>query len=123
MSTAGGQRKRVVLSAHPGQIGELAAWATFHQDMLARCEVYVAEASYQTMLPTLKVNLINFSNGWLSDRSGPSFDLLVFLWNVSPVSDTSPHKLLLDAAIQQNIPIAANRAAADFIFPAYLLDE
>ncbi|MEA2719618.1 MAG: methylglyoxal synthase [Candidatus Eremiobacteraeota bacterium] len=119
---------RVALIAHDGCKNELAEWATFNRGTLARCEL-VATGTTGGMVGKatgLPIDLL---------RSGPlggdaqvgamlvdaQLDLIVFFWD--PLT-TQPHdvdvKALLRLAVLYNVPIACNRASADFLISSPL---
>jgi len=124
---------RIALIAHDGRKADLAEWATFNRGTLARCELIAtgttgALIANETGLP---IELL---------RSGPlggdaqvgallvdaRLDLVVFFWD--PLT-SQPHdvdvKALLRLAVLYNVPIACNRATADFLIssPLFLDDE
>ncbi|MDB5026965.1 MAG: mgsA [Candidatus Eremiobacteraeota bacterium] len=119
---------RVALIAHDGCKSELVEWATFNRGTLSRCEL-VATGTTGAMIAratTLSIDLL---------RSGPlggdaqvgamlvdaRLDLIVFFWD--PLT-TQPHdvdvKALLRLAVLYNVPIACNRATADFLISSPL---
>jgi methylglyoxal synthase len=119
---------RVALIAHDGCKNELVEWATFNRGTLSRCEL-VATGTTGAMISratALPIDLL---------RSGPlggdaqvgamlvdaRLDLIVFFWD--PLT-TQPHdvdvKALLRLAVLYNVPIACNRATADFLISSPL---
>jgi methylglyoxal synthase len=119
---------RVALIAHDGRKSDLVEWATFNRGTLARCEL-VATGTTGSMVGEatgLPVDLL---------LSGPlggdaqvgamlvdaKLDLIVFFWD--PLS-SQPHdvdvKALLRLAVLYNVPIACNRASADFLISSPL---
>ena len=119
---------RVALIAHDGRKSDLVEWATFNRGTLSRCEL-VATGTTGSMVGEatgLPVELL---------LSGPlggdaqvgamlvdaKLDLIVFFWD--PLS-SQPHdvdvKALLRLAVLYNVPIACNRASADFLISSPL---
>ncbi|GAC1421684.1 MAG: methylglyoxal synthase [Candidatus Velthaea sp.] len=115
--------KRVALIAHDGRKDDLTEWATFNRGTLSRCKL-IATGTTGTQIARatdLPVQLL---------RSGPlggdaqvgamlvdeKLDAIIFFWD--PLT-TQPHdvdvKALLRLAVLYNVPIACNRATADFV--------
>jgi len=123
-----GAAPRVALIAHDGRKHDLTEWATFNSGTLSRCAL-VATGTTGAMVAEatgLPVDLL---------LSGPlggdaqvgamlvdaKLDLIVFFWD--PLT-TQPHdvdvKALLRLAVLYNVPIACNRASADFLISSPL---
>jgi len=123
-----GAAPRVALIAHDGRKHDLTEWATFNRGKLARCDL-VATGTTGAMVAGatgLPVDLL---------LSGPlggdaqvgamlvdaKLDLIVFFWD--PLT-SQPHdvdvKALLRLAVLYNVPIACNRASADFLISSPL---
>ena len=123
-----GAPPRVALIAHDGRKHDLTEWATFNRGTLSRCEL-VATGTTGAMVAAatgLPVDLL---------LSGPlggdaqvgamlvdaKLDLIVFFWD--PLT-SQPHdvdvKALLRLAVLYNVPIACNRASADFLISSPL---
>ena len=123
-----GSAPRVALIAHDGRKHDLTEWAMFNRGTLSRCEL-VATGTTGAMVAGatgLPVDLL---------LSGPlggdaqvgamlvdaKLDLIVFFWD--PLT-SQPHdvdvKALLRLAVLYNVPIACNRASADFLISSPL---
>ena len=125
------EKKRIALVAHTNKKQDLLDWARFNRELLAQHDLY-STATTGTMLETelgLQINKL---------RSGPlggdqqigakitegSLDFLIFFWD--PL-ETQPHssdvKALIRIAVVWNVPVACNRASADFIITSPLMTE
>ncbi len=119
---------RVALIAHDGCKSELAEWATFNRGTLARCEL-VATGTTGSMVARatgLAIDLLLSGPLGGDAQVGAMLvdarrDLIVFFWD--PLT-TQPHdvdvKALLRLAVLYNVPIACNRATADFLISSPL---
>ncbi len=124
------RRKRIALIAHDDRKQDLLDWARFNKGSLARHEI-VATGTTGTMLKQeLGLPVQVFLSGPLggdqqigSKIAESAIDILIFFWD--PL-ESHPHdpdvRALLRLAVLQNIPVAMNRASADFIFSSPLMD-
>jgi len=118
------RRKRIALIAHDDRKQDLLDWARFNKGSLARHEI-VATGTTGTMLKQeLGLPVQVFLSGPLggdqqigSKIAESAIDVLIFFWD--PL-ESHPHdpdvRALLRLAVLQNIPVAMNRASADFIW-------
>jgi methylglyoxal synthase len=121
-------RKRIALIAHESQLDDLLSWADFFQDFLVRHELYATETTANLLTEKLHIKISKFRPGLLCHKqefdaeTTTSIDFLVFFWVPSEAIPNDPDiKALLEIANHGAIPVAANRAAADHMFPSYLL--
>jgi len=121
-------RKRIALIAHESQLDDLLSWADFYQDFLARHDLYATETTANLLTEKLHINISKFGPELLRHKqeidaeTTTSIDFLVFFWVPTEAIPNDPDiKALLEIANNGAIPVAANRAAADFMFPSYLL--
>src|ERR1035437_6810406 len=122
-------RKRIGLVAHDNKKQDLIAWARYNRSMLEAHEL-VATGTTGLMLQReldLPVELL---------QSGPlggdlqvgamiadgSIDFLVFFWDpLEPQPHDTDAKSLLRVAVVWNIPVACDRASADFMISSPLM--
>jgi methylglyoxal synthase len=126
------RRPRIALIAHDARKADMTEWATFNRGTLSRCEL-VATGTTGTLVKKetgLEVELL-LSGPLGGDAQvgallvAARLDLIVFFWD--PLT-TQPHdvdvKALLRLAVLYNVPIACNRATADFLISSPLfLDD
>jgi methylglyoxal synthase len=125
------EKKRIALVAHTRKKQDLLDWARFNRELLAQHDLY-STATTGTMLEQelgLEVNKL-LSGPLGGDQqigakiSEGSLDFLIFFWD--PL-ETQPHssdvKALIRVAVVWNIPVACNRASADFIITSPLMGE
>jgi methylglyoxal synthase len=119
---------RVALIAHDGCKNELAEWATFNRGTLARCELVATGTTGGMVAKAVGLSIDLLLSGPLGGDAqvgamlvDARLDLIVFFWD--PLT-TQPHdvdvKALLRLAVLYNVPIACNRATADFLISSPL---
>lgn len=122
-------KKKIVLVAHSSRMEELLGWAAFYRDFLDQYEVYTTGETVDILAEKLHLDNVNpFQSHLLDPRqkiepneSLSLIDFLVFFWVPSEALPDDPDiQTLLTAAATDNIPIAGNRSAADFLFPLFL---
>ena len=122
--------KRIALVAHDGKKGDLLEWAEHNRDLLAGHTLYATGTTGRLLGEALDLPVTRFQSGPLggdqqigSRIAEGDIDLLVFFWD--PLA-SQPHesdvKALVRIAVLWNIPIACNRASADFIISSPLMD-
>lgn len=124
-----GPRKKVGLVAHDNKKRDLIDWVTFNRSLLAQHEL-VATGTTGAMLEDV------VGTGIRKLQSGPlggdqqlgaliaegEIDFLVFFWDpLEPQPHDPDVKALLRIAVVWNIPVACNRASADFMISSPLM--
>ncbi|HTK11009.1 MAG TPA: methylglyoxal synthase [Ktedonobacteraceae bacterium] len=124
-----GRTKNIALVAHDHKKDELVEWARFNKALLAQ-HVLCATGTTGTMIAReVGVSVRRFQSGPLGGdiQIGTgivdgAIDCLIFFWD--PL-ESQPHdpdvKALLRIAAVWNVPVACNRASADFIISSPLM--
>ena len=126
------KRKRIALVAHDHKKAELVEWVKFNKDRLASHELFATGTTGKLIEEFLGITVKRLMSGPLggdqqigSMIAESELDILIFFWD--PMQ-TQPHdsdvKALLRLGVAWNIPMACDRATADFIMTSpYINDE
>jgi methylglyoxal synthase len=126
-----GQKKKVALVAHDNKKQDLLEWARFNKDLLAQHEVCATGTTGKLLEEDLHMEIQRLQSGPLGGDqqigariADGDIDFLIFFWD--PL-ESLPHdpdvKALLRLAVVWNIPVACNRASADFMLSSPLMSE
>lgn len=122
-------RKRIGLVAHDHKKADLVEWARYNRGMLAAHDL-VATGTTGTMLAReLDLPVHALQSGPLGGDlqigamiADGSIDFLVFFWDpLEPQPHDTDVKSLLRIAVVWNIPVACDRASADFMISSPLM--
>jgi methylglyoxal synthase len=128
---SGARRRRIALVAHDDKKNDLLEWARYNRDVLARHDLFATGSTGRMLAGELDIGVTRFQSGPLggdqqigSRIAEGDIDLLIFFWDpLAPQPHDSDVKALVRIAVLWNIPIACNRASADFIISSPLLSE
>lgn len=124
-------RKRVVLIAHDNRKDDLLEWARFNRGTLSGHELHATGTTGDQLSQDLGLPVERFLSGPLGgdQQIGAAIaegriDVVIFFWDpLTPQPHDVDVKALLRIAVVHDIPIACNRATADFLLSSPLMRE
>ena len=124
-----GRRKKIALIAHDNKKADLLEWVKFNRGTLLQHELYATGTTGLVLERELDSKITIFESGPLGGDqqigariAEGCIDFLMFFWDpLEPMSHDPDVKALLRVAVVWNIPIACNRASADFLISSSLM--
>jgi len=122
-------RPVVALVAHDRRKDEMVEWATFNKGTLSRCTIYATRTTGLTLQSAIETPIQLMLSGPMGGDAQMGtliaegrIDAVFFFWDpLTPQPHDVDVKALLRIAVVHNVPIACNRATADFLLSSPLM--
>jgi methylglyoxal synthase len=126
-----GLNKKIALVAHDNKKRDLVEWSKYNRDLLAHHKIFATGTTGALLERELKFPIVKLQSGPLGGDQqigarivDNEIDFLIFFWDPLEQQPHDPDvKALLRMAVVWNIPIACDRASADFIISSPLMDQ
>ena len=124
-------RKRIALIAHDNCKAALLEWARYNRGTLEHHDLFATGTTGALLAGELGLEIARFLSGPLGgdQQVGAAIvegrvDFVIFFWDpLEPQPHDVDVKALLRIAVVHNVPIACNRATADFLLSSPLMQE
>ena len=122
--------RRIALVAHDNRKQDMLEWAAYNRATLARHDLIATATTGRLLADELGLPVTRLLSGPLGgdQQIGARIadglvDLLIFMWDpLAPHPHDPDVKALLRVAVVWNVPVACNRASADFLVSSPLLN-